>query len=69
MSLSPGPSQSLAPPRDAQPVPFAAVMVTLTKQEHIQLVMDATYWRTQFDRRVARQAHHEQRYRRLFDRL
>lgn len=44
-------------------------MVTLTKQEHIQLVMDATYWRTQFDRRVARQAHHEQRYRRLFDRL
>jgi transposase len=44
-------------------------MVTLTKQEHIQLVMDATYWRTQFDRRVARQAHHEQRYRRLFVRL
>jgi transposase len=44
-------------------------MVTLTKQEHIQLVMDATYWRTQFDRRVVRQTHHEQRYRRLFDRL
>jgi transposase len=69
MSLSPGLSQSLALRRDAQPVPFAAVMVTLTKQEHIQLVMDATYWHSQFDRRVARQAHHEQRYRRLFDRI
>ena len=40
---------------DAQPVPFAAVTVTLSKQEHIQLVMDVSYWRTQFERRVARQ--------------
>ena len=54
---------------DAQPVPFAAVTVTLSKQEHIQLVMDVSYWRTQFERRVARQARHEQQYRRLFDRL
>ena len=54
---------------DAQPVPFAAVMVTLTKREHIQLVMDVSYWRTQFERRVARQARHEQQTRRLFDRF
>jgi hypothetical protein len=28
------------------PVPFEAVMVTLTKPEHIQLVTDVAYWRT-----------------------
>ena len=30
--------------------PFAEVYVTLTKLEHIQLVMDARYWRVQHDR-------------------
>lgn len=44
-------------------------MVTLTKQEHIQLVTDANYWHTQFDRRVARETRRESQYRRLFDRL
>ena len=56
-------------PADAQPLPFAAMPVTLPKQEHIQWVMDASYWHTQFNRRVARQAQHERHYRRLFDRL
>jgi len=69
MSLPQGPSEPRPAKEDAQPVPFAAVTVTLTKQEHIQLVMDVSYWRTQFERRVARQARHEQQYRRLFDRL
>ena len=50
-------------------VPFATATVILTKQEHIQLVMDVAYWRTQFDRRVARDARRERSYRRLFDQL
>lgn len=69
MSSPQGPSEPRAVLEDAQPAPFAAVTVTLTKQEHIELLMDARYWRTQFERRVARQARHEQQYRRLFDRL
>lgn len=48
---------------------FAAATVTLTKQEHVQLVMDVAYWRTQFNRRVARDAHRERSYRRFFDQL
>ena len=39
-----GQSRPRPVPEDAQPVPFAAVPVTLTKQEHIQWVMDASYW-------------------------
>ena len=33
----------------ASTAPFAEVYVTLTKLEHIQLVMDARYWRAQHD--------------------
>lgn len=51
------------------PAAFAAATVTLTKQEHVQLVMDVAYWRTQFNRRVARDAHRERSYRRFFDQL
>ena len=69
MNSPQGQSRPRPLPEDAQPVPFAAVPVTLTKQEHIQLLMDASYWHTQFDRRVVRQAQHERHYRRLFDRL
>lgn len=50
-------------------MPFAVATVTLTKQEHIQLVMDGAYWCTQFKRGAARQARREQQYRRFFDRL
>jgi hypothetical protein len=48
---------------------LAAATVTLTRQEHVQLVMDVAYWRVQFDRRVARDAHRERSYRRFFDQL
>jgi hypothetical protein len=33
--------------RDEPPVPFATVYVTLTKQEHVRLVMEANYWKSQ----------------------
>ncbi len=69
MSLPQGPSEPRPAPIDAQPVPFAAATVTLTKQEHIQLVMEAAYWSTQFKRAAARQAHRERRYRLFFDLL
>jgi transposase len=69
MSLLQGTSGPRAALEGAQPVPFAAVMVTLTKQEHIRLLTEVSYWRTQFERRVARQTRHEQQYRRFFDRL
>ena len=49
----------------AQPVPFATVYVTLTKQEHIQLVMAASSWKTQHRRAVERAQWRDQRYQRV----
>ena len=46
-------------------VPFAEVCVTLTKLEHIPLVMDARYWRAQHDRAASRQLQQEARYKRF----
>ena len=45
--------------------PFAEVYVTLTKLEHIQLVMDARYWRAQHYRAASRQLQQEARYKRF----
>ena len=53
----------------AAPVPFEAATVTLSKPEHIQLVMDVAYWSAQFHRRVARDARRERSYRRFFHQL
>jgi transposase len=36
---------AISPVSDTPPVPFAAVYVTLTKQEHIGLVMEANSWK------------------------
>ena len=38
---------------DAQPVPFATAYVSLTKQEHIRLVMEANRWKSLHQRAVA----------------
>lgn len=46
-------------------VPFANVYVTLSKLEHIQLVMDARYWRTQHERAASRQLQQEASYKRF----
>ena len=50
-------------------VPFAAEYVRLTRQEHIELVMDANYWRSQHQRLVQRAQWREQRYRRVLREL
>ena len=47
----------------ASTAPFAEVYVTLTKLEHIQLVMDARFWRAQHDRAASRQLQQEARYK------
>ena len=38
----------------AKPVPFASVYVTLTKQAHIELVMQAAYWKSSHHRATLR---------------
>jgi transposase len=45
MSVVPCPMDAISPVSDTPPVPFAAVYVTLTKQEHIGLVMEANSWK------------------------
>jgi len=46
-------------------VPFATVYVTLTKQEHIQLVMEANSWKSRHHRAVERAEWREGRYQRV----
>ncbi|HEV2040491.1 MAG TPA: IS66 family transposase [Casimicrobiaceae bacterium] len=50
---------------DAKPVPFATVYVTLSKQEHIQLVMEANSWKTRHRHAVQRAQWREGRYQRV----
>jgi transposase len=45
MSAVPYPTDAIFPASDTPPVPFATVYVTLTKQEHIRLVMEANTWK------------------------
>ena len=45
--------------------PFANVYVTLSKQEHIQLVMDARYWWTLHERAASRPMQQEASYKRF----
>jgi transposase len=53
----------------AQLVPFAAVYVTLTKQAHIELVMEANSWKSQHRRAVERAHWRDQRYQRVLRQL
>ena len=65
MSAMPYPSDASLAVSAAQPVPFATVYVTLTKQEHIQLVMEANSWKSQHRRAVERAQWRDQRYQRV----
>ena len=69
MSLAPCPLDASRAPSDAQPVPFATVPVTLTKQEHIGLVMEANSWKNLHHRAVERAQWRDQRYRRVLRQL
>ena len=48
---------------DKPPVPFASVYVTLTKQEHIRLVMDANSWKGLHRKATERAEWNERRHR------
>ena len=54
-----------AAPSGALPVPFATEFVTLTRQEHIGLVRQANYWKTQHVKALARGQWREGRYQRV----
>lgn len=60
---------SAASPADAQPVPFAAAYVTLTRQEHIRLIMEANSWKSLHQRAVARAQWRDERYQRVLRQL
>jgi transposase len=47
MNAAPSTLDAISQVGEEPPVPFATVFVTLTKQEHIRLVTEANYWKTQ----------------------
>ena len=51
----------------AKPVPFATVCVTLTKQEHIELVTQVNYWKSCHHRATSRLRWAELEHRRALD--
>lgn len=65
MSAVPCPVDASPATSAAQPVPFATVYVTLTKQEHIQLVTQANSWKSLHRRAVERAQWREGRYQRV----
>ncbi len=59
MEATPLVLDAISPAIAASTAPFASVYVTLTKREHIQLLMDARYWRSLHERAVSRQLQQE----------
>ena len=62
MGAEPFPSESSSPASDAQSVPFASEWVTLTKQAHIELVMQVHFFKAMHERAVACAAWRQERY-------
>ncbi len=62
MRAEPFPVKSSSPASDAQSVPFASEWVTLTRQAHIELVMQVHFFQAMHERAVARAAWREARY-------
>lgn len=58
-------TQAIAPASDTGSAPFASEHVTLSKQEHIELVMQAHYFKSLHERAVIRAVWREDRYRRV----
>jgi transposase len=54
MSAVVGQAQAMGPPPGAAAKPYEQATVTLSKQEHVQLVTDAHYWKWQHQRAVVR---------------
>ena len=69
MRAKPFPLESSRPVSGSDTVPFASEFVTLTRQEHIELVMQAHYFRSLHERAVARAAWREDRYQRVLHQM
>lgn len=65
MSAVPCPLEPSPAASEAKPVPYAAVYVTLTKQEHLQLLTQANSYRSLHRRAVERARWREERYQRV----
>ena len=65
MSAVPCPLDASPASSDARAVPYAAVYVTLTKQEHLELLTRANSYRSLHRRAVDRARWREERYQRL----
>ena len=62
MSAVPYPTDAIFAASDKPPVPFATVYVTLTKQEHIRLVMEANTWKSLHRKATGRAEWNERRH-------
>ena len=69
MTAAASPNDASPAPSDAQAVLFATSYVTLTKQEHIHLMMQANGWKSLHQRAVERAQWRDQRYRRVLRQL
>jgi transposase len=69
MSALPCPMDASPASSDAKAVPYAAVYVTLTKQEHLELLTKANSYRSLHRRAVERARWREERYQRLLRQL
>src|SRR5450631_4190802 len=56
------PMEAIPPVSDKPPVPFATVYVTLSKQEHIRLVMEANSWKSLHRKATERAEWNERRH-------
>ena len=56
------PMQTMKPVSDKPPAPFETIYVTLTKQEHIRLVMEANSWKSLHSRATQREQWQERRH-------
>ena len=62
MSAVPCPINAIPPVSEKPPVPFATVYVTLSKQEHIRLVMEANSWKSLHRKATERAEWNERRH-------
>ena len=69
MDAAPLELDAISPMSAASTVPFATVYVTLSKLEHIQLVMDARTWKGRHERAVSRLQQLEDSYKRFVQQL
>lgn len=69
MCAASAPLDDKSPPEKSGAAPFAAVYVTITKQEHIQLKTDALRWQILHRKAVGRSKWREERYQRVLREL